>query len=106
MVDREMESGWDPSKIDAKVASVLVPEPRARNADEMPMIYDLAFGGAYPRRQIPHYPYPRERPATGEFLPWLTKHPPAFPPGSTCLYAYALPPRAPSRELAPRHTSG
>ena len=39
MVDREMESGWDPSKIDAKVASVLVPEPRARNADVMPMIW-------------------------------------------------------------------
>ena len=42
---REMESGWDPSKIDAKVASVLVPEPRARNADEMPMIWYMVFGG-------------------------------------------------------------
>ena len=38
-----MESGWDPSKIDAKVASVLVPEPRARNANEMPI--DLVVGG-------------------------------------------------------------
>ncbi|EJK46638.1 hypothetical protein THAOC_34684, partial [Thalassiosira oceanica] len=35
---REMESGWDQSKIDAKVASVLVPEACACNADEMPMI--------------------------------------------------------------------
>ncbi|EJK61169.1 hypothetical protein THAOC_18388, partial [Thalassiosira oceanica] len=41
---REMESGWDPSKIDAKVASVLVPEERARYADGMPLI-DLVFGG-------------------------------------------------------------
>ncbi|EJK60007.1 hypothetical protein THAOC_19713, partial [Thalassiosira oceanica] len=41
---REMESGWDPSKIDAKVASVLVPEERARYADGMPLI-DLVIGG-------------------------------------------------------------
>ena len=39
-----MESGWDPSKIDAKVASVLVPEERARYADGMPLA-DLVFGG-------------------------------------------------------------
>ncbi|EJK54874.1 hypothetical protein THAOC_25459, partial [Thalassiosira oceanica] len=39
MVDREMESGWDPSKIDAIVASVLVPEERARYADGMPLIW-------------------------------------------------------------------
>ena len=39
MVDREMESGWDPSKIDAKDASVLVPEPHARNANKMLMIW-------------------------------------------------------------------
>ncbi|EJK61397.1 hypothetical protein THAOC_18125 [Thalassiosira oceanica] len=36
---REMESGWDPSKIDAKVASVLVPEERARYADGIPLIW-------------------------------------------------------------------
>ena len=35
------EVGWSGhfSAIDAKVASVLVPEPRARNADEIPMIW-------------------------------------------------------------------
>ena len=44
---REMESGWDPSKIDAKVASVLVPEERARYADGMPLIW---CSGAQPMK--------------------------------------------------------
>ena len=42
---RELESGWDPSKINAKVASVLVPEAHAHNADDMPMIAIWWSGG-------------------------------------------------------------
>ena len=45
---REMESGWDPSKIDAKVDSVLVPEAHARDADDMPMIW---CSGAQPMKK-------------------------------------------------------
>ena len=45
---REMESGWDPSKIDAKVASVLVPEAHACDADDMPMIW---CSGAQPMKK-------------------------------------------------------
>ena len=45
---REMESGWDPSKIDAKVAaSILVPEERARYADGIPLIW---CSGAQPMK--------------------------------------------------------
>ena len=42
-----MESGWDPSKIDAKVASILVPEERARYADGMPLFW---CSGAQPMK--------------------------------------------------------
>ena len=42
-----MESGWDPSKIDAKVASILVPEERARYADGILLIW---CSGAQPMK--------------------------------------------------------
>ena len=45
---RELESGWDPSKIDAKVASFLVPEAHSRDADDMPMIW---CSGAQPMKK-------------------------------------------------------
>ena len=46
---RELESGWDPSKIDAKVASILVPEERARYADGIPLIW---CSGAQPMKAL------------------------------------------------------
>ena len=44
-----MESGLGSVKIDAKVASVLVPEAHARDADDMPMIW---CSGARPMKKL------------------------------------------------------
>ena len=49
MVDREMESGVGSVKIDAKVASILVPEERARYADGIPLIW---CSGAQPMKAL------------------------------------------------------